>query len=357
MPVVALCLWVASQAAPGAGPKPLASFSVKAAGAPRADVHGVAFTPGGLLAVRSADVPRPFDPWTVSWPATLGVYDPATGKAVASARIKDGGGLVRQAAFAVDPGGAWVAYAEDGHLKYLPLPGKPVPPGGAAVKVAGARADAGVWLDPAGGVAFLHAPGELGPEVREWDFAKRSGRQALRVAADYEFAGAFHLDPRTRQFAVAFSSPDGDRQIDNWTLGEKAAKVSVKTKLRAHALAHSPNGKVLVAAFADASLGWYEAGTGKPVRHGSRLGQFSVASLAFHPGGKYLACGTCDGKGLPNLFLVDAASGEVVAKLAADPHGVAVVAFDAAGDRLAAGGSNGTVTVWDAAALLKLQRD
>ncbi|MBA4064679.1 MAG: hypothetical protein C0501_13385 [Isosphaera sp.] len=354
--MTALCLGVWCLAAQGAGPKPLHTFSVKkAGGAAVTNVQWLAFTPGGAVAVRHAD---PRDLLAGPADAALGAYDPATGKAVASAVVTGGGCTFRAVACAVGPDGTWIAYAADGHLKFLPLPpGKPAPPGDGAVKVPRLLGDSGVWLDPKGETAFLlDRPDFERPALREWDFGKQSGRDLVRVVDAGDEVKGRALDPRARRLAVGVRG-DGGFRIDLWSLAGQPARVTVKTAFPADALAHSPDGKLVAAGFGDGSVVWYDAATGKPVRQLPPLGRFTAAAVAFHPGGKHLACGTFDGRGAANLFLIDVGSGEVLAKLTADPHGVSQVCFDATGDRLAAGGSSGAVTVWDAAALLKLRRD
>jgi WD40 repeat protein len=82
-----------------------------------------------------------------------------------------------------------------------------------------------------------------------------------------------------------------------------------------------------------------------------------VTGLAFHPSGKYLACGTNDKAGKPNLFFVDVESGEVLTKLAATKSGVSAICFDSKGDRVAAIGGSGTILIYDARPLLKLQKE
>ena len=121
-------------------------------------------------------------------------------------------------------------------------------------------------------------------------------------------------------------------------------------------LNYSLDGAVLFAGFEDGSVTWYDLATRKSIRSVSLPGGATVGSLSVHPGGKHIACGTFD-RGAPNVFLIERSSGEVVAKLLGDTNGVASVCFNASGSRLAVFGSSGTVTIWDADKLLKLERD
>jgi WD40 repeat protein len=106
----------------------------------------------------------------------------------------------------------------------------------------------------------------------------------------------------------------------------------------------------------DGSLGVWNAATGKEVFAPRVLGQFTVAALAFHPSGKFVACGTFDARGAANVYLVEVRSGEILRKFRAHPSGVFAVGFDRTGDRLAVVVRN-AIKIYDARPLLGLQSE
>jgi WD40 repeat protein len=65
-------------------------------------------------------------------------------------------------------------------------------------------------------------------------------------------------------------------------------------------------------------------------------------SLAFHPSGKWLMCGTGAG-----VRVYDAATWREAKVLEWEAGPLDVLAFDTDGSRAAGGGDSGTVVVWD----------
>jgi WD40 repeat protein len=164
------------------------------------------------------------------------------------------------------------------------------------------------------------------------------------------------MNPMAGRLAISAKLEGGKPWIESWSISVKPNKVTIETTVRVQSLSYSPDGRALAAGFEDGSVAWYDTASGKAIKQLTPLGKFTVQSVAFHPAGKYLACGTLD-RGVPNLFLINVTSGEIVVKLLADANGVTSVCFSPNGDKLAAFGSSGTVTIWDATKLLKLERD
>lgn len=336
-------------------PKPFVTFSVKPEGSVRADAHWMAFTPSGARLVVRYTEPRSSD-------AVLGLFDSTTGKSVSSTTIKGGGGPENsRTVCAIAPDGGWIAYTDEQNLRFLALPpGKPALPGGGAIEISRAPTAVGasVWLDGKSEKAFLYRSGAIVPTLEQWDLGKKPQSVVLREPQGGTALYAHSLHSGTHRLALSCGpSGTGKPRLESWSFAEKPSKVNVEIKFRASSLAHSPDGSVLAAGFDDGSVAWYDAATLKVLKETQPLGrQFTVATVAFHPGGKHLVCGTLD-RGMPNLFFVTILTGQVAAALVADANGVTKVCFDTSGEKVAAFGANGTVTIWDATALLKLQRD
>lgn len=333
-------------------PKPLATFSVKPDGAVRCDIQWMDFIPAGhLLAVRYS-VPG-------SKSANLGVYDVTTGRLVVGATIKDGG-RVRFAECGVSPRGDWVVYGEDRSLRFLAIPPhKPELPRGGSIDLPNLvlAGHARVWVDEKGAAAFVGRDITGSLKLEKWDLTDRGHHVVLRASDVSSDVYTATLNVSAGRFALSTNPVIGGKlALECWTLGDKPVKTTIALRFRAESLALSPDGKMVAVGYGDGTVAWYDTATGKPIRHVPPFARFTIGSVAFHPGGKYLACGAFD-KGGPNLFLIDSTSGEILHKLAADPNGVTAVCFSPTGDRLAAFGASGTVTIWDATKLLKLERD
>jgi WD40 repeat protein len=293
--------------------------------------------------------------------ATIAVYDSGTGKSVTSATAKNGAGQfsLKAVPCGVSPKGDWLVYGDDESLRFLALPPhKPEFAGRGRIKLGEQRTDdlVGVWLDEKGDCAFVAR--DLGHtcELEKWDLVKRMRSPFQRIAQSLP-PRALALCGPIRRLAVSLRDIEtGETSIDCSTLADKVATTTIQTRVEASSLAFSPDGKVLFAGCADGSVAWYNTATGKLIKQAPRLGQQQVSAVAVHPDGKHLACGTWDAGG-PNLFLLDVTSGEIMVKLTADQRTVHRTCFSPSGERLAAFGSSGKVTIWDATALLRIQKD
>lgn len=194
--------------------------------------------------------------------------------------------------------------------------------------------------------------------VEKWPLGSAKAEKVLSPkSSDIEGrirARAIH--PAAGLFAASIVR-DNDRVVRCWMFGDKPEKKEIVGKVSVNTLAFSPNGSVLAGGHDDSSLVFWSAKTAEPLRRVPRLALKGVHGLAFHPSGKFVACGTFDSTGNPNVFLVEVRTGEVLAKFAADPSAVFGVAFSPAGDRLAVLGARGSLKIYDARPLLGLDSE
>ena len=229
-------------------------------------------------------------------------------------------------------------------------PGKP--PG-----VPGGVSLSHVWFDPTAASALVGFTDEGRVRIERWEGAGKVRREVLRTGDGERHFQTAAANVVAGRVAFSFSRIGlNEKLIESWTVGEKPVKVTIKPDVNAAVLELSPDGALLAAGFEDGGVAWYETGTGKMLKR-LLVGRRTAYSLAFHPSGKYLACGTLDHRGQPNLVCLNVATGRTVSSIVADPGGVQRLCFDPHGTRLATVGANGNVRVWNATGLLGLQRE
>jgi WD40 repeat protein len=338
-------------------PKPLVTIPLGANDPKeRRDVQWLAFLPtGDRVAVRTA-LPTKGE----RRDAAVEVYDTRAGKLLASATIPFGGEPFMQGPVpgcAVSPNGDWIAYG-DGKLKFLAVPPhEPKLPGDGKVqfKFPGtATSRASVWVGPGNVIYALDGDWFFG-QFSLYDWVPGVGVKAPESRA------LITSEEANRTFTVAAMNPTAGRfalavgkfdkwVIESWELGPKPKKETIAMKVLPTALAIAPKGKTLLVGLADGSVEWYETGTGKRVLR-LALGQNSVVSVAFHPDGQLVACGTNDDKGRVNLYCLDLTNGEMIAKVAVNQRSVSALAFSPDGKQLATFGA-GELKIWETAAIL-----
>lgn len=161
------------------------------------------------------------------------------------------------------------------------------------------------------------------------------------------------LKDTDRAHALAFS-PDGkllavgagyqDKAVRVWDVD--AGKISRKLpghKDRSTAIAFSPDGRFLVSGSEDRSLQLWDAKHWPPARS-LQTPSGPVVSIAFSPDGSLLAAGSEDS----TVRVWDPVAGKVVRELAGHDATVRSVAFSADGALLATAGEHGAIRVWAA---------
>jgi WD40 repeat protein len=118
----------------------------------------------------------------------------------------------------------------------------------------------------------------------------------------------------------------------------------------------SQDGKSVAVGYPDGSVEFYEPKSGKCLHAVPPLGQFSARCVTYHPKGEYVAC-VAHSRGGANLHILSAASGKTITSISADAKEILSLCFDSGGDHLAVFTSSGTIKIYDARPLLKLQKE
>jgi WD40 repeat protein len=152
---------------------------------------------------------------------------------------------------------------------------------------------------------------------------------------------AFSPDGKT----MALGCDDGTiRLLDGETAEERAV-------LRGHAdvvrnVAFSPDGAVLVSSGQDREILLWDAIAGARIRSIGQPGSNPVQVVAYSPSGKHVAVGEVSGSPQP-INLIDAATGEIVSRLAGHDAGINALAFSPDGQTLATAGGDRTIKFWN----------
>jgi WD40 repeat protein len=232
--------------------------------------------------------------------ATLGVYDTATGRKVATCEGQPA--PVTALAFSGDSKRLASAGARSSDVWVWS-----VPTGQPAVLLNDALDDCAVEalaIQPGGGLLAVAGIDHLATSGRDgqvvlWDVAARKVAFTLRVARSVKVgdmavqSGATALAFRPDGRVLACAGLSKDRPVRLWDLGEDR----VVAELRGHAdtvtcLAYSPDGEWLASGSDDRTLRLWDAKTGEP--GGAWELDNAVRALAFSPDGKWLFTGNAN---------------------------------------------------------------
>jgi WD40 repeat protein len=211
-------------------------------------------------------------------------------------------------------------------------------------------------LTPGGGVRALamSADGKTlaagGDEAFVQLYEVAGGKPGAKLMGHKDWVRALAFRPDNLQLASA----GNDGKVILWDVagGKQAAEFGSEPPLppnapprparAVHALAFSPDGKLLAVGGGDGPIHLINPADGKVVR--SLPGHAgAVTALAFHPAGAVLASAGKDGK----VILWDAVGGKVIKPLDGHTAWVEGVAFFAQGTRLASVGADATLRLWD----------
>lgn len=353
---VALALLAFTSAAHGAEPKPLWSIEVKADHVEDVRVYWLGFTPDGTSLIARSGT-RAI--------GLVGVWDTETRKLQRQLKCDSCADLTQR--------GTRDAILPDGKVLLRGFSARELTPDKGTDRAA---------LPPRGKVAYgvWHCPG-----TKQVVWALSNGDEELENRGNEIVivpAGATAETLRNKPVPlseikatvgaiavsadasrVAFCAPVYDEQFitlraltlgENLTLPEVARVPTGHRGVIAH-LEFSPNGKTIATGSADSAVFlWDVEKAGKDWKPRAELacGKYRVRAQVFHPDGRTLYALTGDKKGSPNLFVIDVASGKLVAKHALGGQ-VLCAAFTADSKALVTGDFEGRIAAWDAEALRK----
>ena len=306
---------------PSAGPEPspipLSSNAISAANAGQVTQTGL-WEPGGYNA--GGLVWSPDGAWLLCWPATMRIYDVATGQtrkvesnnaqAVALAPVPDG--LIGE--------GPMLAAGDYQGVLLLDAA-----TGGELASYPAFRGADSLDLSPDGSLLAV------GIDETVKVLATANGRELDTLSVD-PFLGSVAFSPDGKSLAA------GGRNILVWEWPSGRVLANIESDPRVSHLVFAPDGKTLIAATGK-GVRVFEAPGLRLLR---RIGDEEPTALALSPDGKLLAWAA---RTTP-IRLVDLTNGREVASLTGHTNEVRALAFSPDGARLASAGNDGTIRFW-----------
>jgi WD40 repeat protein len=197
----------------------------------------------------------------------------------------------------------------------------------------------------------LLATGDRSGQVKIWDALSGGELRAWTMPGHGSYIGAIAFSPDGSRLAFAHNREDSSKvrstiAIWNPLTGEQLLKLPDQQG-HVRDIAFSPDGRLLTAAYEDKCIRIYEVLTGKTLRTLETDGESFC--VEFSADGRLLGAGTggVDWEFVGAIMIWDVATGKQVRRLPG--HGAKCIAFSPDGQRLATGGTDLTVRVWELA--------